>query len=111
MEPTEKEFYFDVAYHGKDQTLVGKGTGPIDMCMHALEGIGLFFHLIEYSQQALDVEHMDFAAYALSEIKLQRKDTAAAQPKGAIALGRGKDMDTIQANVRALFNAVNQLLR
>ncbi|MDB5050844.1 MAG: leuA [Fibrobacteres bacterium] len=111
MEPNEKEFYFDVEYQGKDQALVGRGTGPIDACMHALETVGLFFHLIEYSQMALDVEHMDFAAYALSEIKLQRKDTAVAQPKGAIALGRGKDMDTIKANVRALFNAVNQLLR
>jgi 2-isopropylmalate synthase len=111
VEPNEKEFYFDVNYQGKDQTLVGQGTGPIDATMHALASIDLHFHLIEYSQVALDVEHMDFAAYALSEIKLQRKDTAVAQPKGAIALGRGKDMDTIKANVRALFNAVNQLLR
>lgn len=111
MEPNEKEFYFEVAYQGKAQTLAGQGTGPIDACMRALEKIGLFFHLIEYSQMALDVEHRDFAAYALSEIKLQRKDTAVAQPKGAIALGRGKDLDTIKANVRALFNAVNQLLK
>ncbi len=111
MEPNEKEFYFDVVYNGKTQALTGKGTGPIDACMHALEQIGLYFHLIEYTQMALDVEHLDFAAYALSEIKLQRKDAAGAQPKGAIALGRGKDMDTIKANVRALFNAVNQLLR
>ena len=111
VEPNEKEFYFDVLSQGKDQTLVGQGTGPIDACMHGLETIGLYFHLIEYSQMALDVEHLDFAAYALSEIKLQRKDAAASQPKGAVALGRGKDMDTIKANVRALFNAVNQLLR
>lgn len=111
VEPNEKEFYFEVAYQGKAQTLAGQGTGPIDACMRALEKIGLYFHLIEYSQMALDVEHRDFAAYALSEIKLQRKDTAAAQPKGAIALGRGKDLDTIKANVRALFNAVNQLLK
>jgi 2-isopropylmalate synthase len=111
VEPNEKEFYFEVAYQGKAQTLAGQGTGPIDACMRALEKVGLFFHLIEYSQMALDVEHRDFAAYALSEIKLQRKDTAVAQPKGAIALGRGKDLDTIKANVRALFNAVNQLLK
>ncbi|MDQ3000259.1 MAG: hypothetical protein M3Y08_03195 [Fibrobacterota bacterium] len=111
VESNEKEFYFDVTWQGKDQTLVGQGTGPIDATMHALESINLHFHLIEYNQVALDVEHMDFAAYALSEIKLQRKDAAGAQPKGAISLGRGKDMDTIKANVRALFNAVNQLLR
>jgi 2-isopropylmalate synthase len=111
VDPNEKEFYFEVAYQGKAQTLAGQGTGPIDACMRALEKINLYFHLIEYSQMALEVEHRDFAAYALSEIKLQRKDTAGAQPKGAIALGRGKDQDTIKANVRALFNAVNQLLK
>ncbi len=111
MEPTEKEFSFEVEHQGKSQILIGQGTGPIDACMRALEKIGLYFHLIEYTQMALDVEHLEFAAYALSEIKLQRKDTATAQPKGAVALGRGKDMDTIKANVRALFNAVNQLLR
>jgi 2-isopropylmalate synthase len=110
VEPNEKEFYFEVAYQGKAQTLVGQGTGPIDACMHALEKIGLYFHLIEYTQMALDVEHNDFAAYALTEIKMQRKDAAGAQPKGAIALGRGKDLDTIKANVRALFNAANRLL-
>jgi hypothetical protein len=91
--------------------VAGQGTGPIDACMHALETIGLYFHLIEYTQMALDVEHRDFAAYALTEIKMQRKDAAGSQPKGAIALGRGKDLDTIKANVRALFNAANQLLK
>jgi 2-isopropylmalate synthase len=108
MEPNEKEFYFEVAYQGKDQTLIGQGTGPIDACVHALGTIGLSFHLVEYSQMALDIEHLDFAAYALSEIKLQKVDGGV--PVGAAAIGRGKDLDTIKANVRAIFNGVNLLL-
>jgi 2-isopropylmalate synthase len=111
MEPNEKEFYFEVAHNGEVKTLAGQGTGPIDACMHALEKIGFYFHLVEYSQMALDVEHLDFAAYALSEIKIQRKPGAATVPEGPIVIGRGKDMDTIKANVRALFNGMNQLIR
>jgi len=111
VEPNEKEFYFDVAWQGKAHALAGQGTGPIDACMHAVEKIGLYFHLIEYSQMALDIEHLDFAAYALSEIKLQRKPGPGGVPGGAEAIGRGKDLDTIKANVRALFNGMNLLLR
>ena len=109
MEPSEKEFYFELDYQGRTHVLVGQGTGPIDACMHAVEKIGLFFHLIEYGQMALDIEHLDFAAYALSEIKIQRK--TANQSDERVAVGRGKDMDTIKANVRALFNGMNLLLR
>ena len=111
VEPSEKEFYFDVAYEGKDHTLAGRGTGPIDACVHALESIGLHFHLIEYAQQALDIEHLDFAAYALSEIKLQRKEPLTGSPVGPVAVGRGKDLDTIKANVKAILNGMNLLLR
>jgi len=110
MDPNEKQFRFDVRFEGKDQTLIGRGTGPVDACMHAVESIGLYFHLIEYVQHAVDIEHLDFAAYALSEIKLQRKPGPGAGPEGPVAIGRGKDKDTIQANVKALFNGMNRLL-
>jgi 2-isopropylmalate synthase len=111
VEPSEKEFYFDLAYEGKDHSLAGRGTGPVDACVHALESIGLHFHLVEYSQQALDIEHLDFAAFALSEIKLQRKEPLTGSPVGETAIGRGKDRDTIKANVRAILNGMNILLR
>jgi 2-isopropylmalate synthase len=111
VEPSEKEFYFDIAYEGKEHTLPGRGTGPVDACVHALEAVGLHFHLVEYSQQALDIEHLDFAAYALSEIKLQRKEPLAGSPVGEVAIGRGKDLDTIKANVKAILNGMNLLLR
>jgi hypothetical protein len=77
--------------------------------MLAVESIGLRFHLAEYSQQAVDAEHLDAAAFALSEIKLQRRG-ADGQPEGPVAVGRGKDTDTIKANVKALFNGMNRLL-
>lgn len=107
--PDEKEFRFDVRWKGEERTLIGKGTGPVDACMRAVETIGQRFHLVEYSQQAVDAEHLDAAAFALSEIKLQRKG-ADGEPEGPVVIGRGKDSDTIKANVKALFNGMNRLL-
>ncbi len=107
----KQEFKFDVTYEGKRHKLSGQGTGPIDACVHAVETIGLYFHLVEYSQGALDTEHLDFAAYAISEIRLQRKASAAAKPETKSAIGRAKDLDTVAANMKALFNGMNWLLR
>jgi 2-isopropylmalate synthase len=105
----ETEFTFDIRYRGEDKTLTGTGTGPIDACMKAVEALGLNFHLVEYAQQAVDAAHADSAAFALSEIKLQAK-SAGGTPEGRIVIGRGKDKDTLRANVKALFNGMNLLL-
>jgi hypothetical protein len=51
----------------------------------------------------------DSAAYALSSITLQRR-AADGTPEGPVVIGRGKDVDTIKANVKALFNGMNRLL-
>jgi 2-isopropylmalate synthase len=110
VDPEEKEFFFHVRWRGAEKTLSGRGTGPIDACMHAVEQIGLYFHLLEYVQQAVDVEHLDFAAYALSGMKMQRKPGPSEAPSGPVAMGRGKDRDTLKANVKALFNGMNRLL-
>jgi 2-isopropylmalate synthase len=110
VNPDQKEFTFKVAWNGAEKSLTGQGTGPVDACMHAVEQIGQYFHLVEYSQQAIDPEGNEFAAEALSEIKLQRKAGAGGQPEGPIVIGRGKDADTVLANVRALFSGMNQLM-
>jgi hypothetical protein len=103
-------FHFDIDRDGVVQRIRGEGTGPIEACMDAIESMGLHFHLIEYGQKALDIEHLDFGAFALSEIKLQRKSGPEGLPGGPVAIGRGKDRDTIKANVKALVHGMNKLL-
>ncbi len=105
-----KKFVYDIVYQNQKHSLEGQGTGPIDACIHALEKIDLHFHLIEYEQIGLDVEFLDFGAHALSEIKIQRKASSSAPAAGPVKIGRGKDLDTIRANMKALFNGMNQLL-
>src|SRR5690606_13895453 len=70
----ETEFTFDVVWKGEARTLKGSGTGPVDASVKALESLGIHFHLAGYSQQAVDAERSDSAAFALSEIRLQKKD-------------------------------------
>jgi 2-isopropylmalate synthase len=105
----ETEFSFDVVWNATAKTLTGAGNGPVDASVKALESLGLHFHLAGYTQQAVDAEHSDSAAFALSEIRLQKKN-AAGQPEGPIVIGRGKSTDTLKANVKALFNGVNRLM-
>ncbi len=105
----ETEYTFDVTWKGEAKTVTGTGTGPIDACMRAIETLGLHFHLVEYAQLAVDAEHSDSAAFALSEIKLQRRGADGA-PEGPVAIGRGKSTDTVKANVKALINGMNRLL-
>ncbi|HLU70434.1 MAG TPA: alpha-isopropylmalate synthase regulatory domain-containing protein, partial [Fibrobacteria bacterium] len=105
----ETEYTFDVTWKGEEKSVMGTGTGPIDACMRAVESLGLTFHLAEYSQLAVDAEHSDSAAFALSEIKLQRRGADGA-PVGPAVIGRGKSTDTVKANVKALFNGMNRLL-
>lgn len=108
--PDQKGFVFKVWWKNQPKDLFGRGTGPIDACMKAVEQIGLYFHLVAYTQQAIDPEGKDFAAEALSEIKLQRRMGPDELPGGPIVIGRGKDADTVLANVRALFSGMNLLL-
>jgi 2-isopropylmalate synthase len=113
---SETDYRFEVNFtnsaNGTVNTiiLVGSGTGPVDACMHAIESyLNQKFHLAGYSQQDVDAEHNDSAAFALSEIRMQKKN-ALGQPEGAVVIGRGKSADTVKANVKALFNGVNRLL-
>jgi hypothetical protein len=110
VEPDQRRFVFEINYNHEPRILVGEGTGPIDACVRAVESLGLYFHLVEYAQHALDIEHLDSAAEALSEIKIQRRPSPDAEPEGPVAVGRGMDPDTIKANVKALFNGMNRLL-
>ncbi len=103
-----KHFEFSFELNGKSSQVTTTGTGPVEACYQALTKLGIQFHLVEYKQHALDVEHKDFAAFALSEITVKGQ-----MPDGSPlhVIGRSKDMDTVMANVKAMCNGVNLLLK
>ncbi len=88
MNADQNGFAFKVIWNGEEKNSLRKRNRSCG-CLHACrEQIGLYFHLIEYTQQALDPEGKEFAAEALSEIKLQRK--ANGSPEGPVVIGRGR---------------------
>ncbi|TFH64721.1 MAG: 2-isopropylmalate synthase, partial [Gemmatimonadales bacterium] len=103
-----EQFTFHFEHQGREQRQSARATGPIEACTQMLHALGIEFHLVEYRQQAMDAEHAEAAAYALSEIVLRGGREGAAT--GPLVIGRGKDTDTVKANVKAIFNGVNLLL-
>jgi 2-isopropylmalate synthase len=103
-----ENFSFKFVLHGEEHVVKAQGTGPVEACFQALYKTGLDFHLLEYKQEAVDADEKDSAAYALSEIVMKGKGENGNGPK---VIGRGKDVDTVKANVKAVVNGVNLLFR
>ena len=78
----------------------GKGNGPLDACLNALKQTGFEQKLVHYEQKAMDEELMGAGAVAMTVIKFEA-------PNGKIIIARGQDESTANANVKAIFNALN----
>lgn len=106
----------DTAFdHGEMQTLIrleyfhngdiyiakGIGTGPLDAAQAALEDeLGIHIRIKDYSEHSLTEGS---AAEAVSYIELQDQES------GKTAFGVGRSSNTMVAQMRALFSAVNRL--
>ena len=77
-----------------------QGNGPIDACLSALKEAGFVQKLIDYGQYALDGEIFGSGAEAMTVIHFET-------PDGETIVARGKDKNTLNANVKAIFNGIN----
>lgn len=107
VDSARKKFSFTFEYQGISRKIAASGNGPVEACYEALHTLGLTFHLLEYKQEALDAEHKAFGAVALSSIKLGSSQSSSS----TTVMGRGRDADTVKANVKALVNGVNLLVK
>lgn len=76
------------------------GNGPIDACLSGLKEAGFPQKLIDYEQYALDGEIFGSGAEAMTVIHFETLD-------GKTIVARGKDKNTQNANVKAIFNGIN----
>ena len=74
----------------------------MDACLNGLKKLGFETKLSHYKQYSLDGDEKGSSARAMSEISMIDKD-------GKTIIGRAIDTSTAQANVKAIFNALNQL--
>ena len=88
-------------FHKKDfYDLNANGNGPLDACLTALKQAGFEQKLVDYEQYALDSAIFGSGAEAMTVISFEKADSTR-------IIARGKDKSTLNANVKAIFNALN----
>ncbi len=93
-------FEFEYKYKNEEFKVEGRGNGPVDACINALNSNGFEVKLLHYEQNSPDTELKGAGAVAQSEIHLEDK-------KGREVIGRARHESTAIANVKAIFNAMN----
>lgn len=87
----------EVGRNGETLRLRGKGNGPIDAFVNALQDIGVVVHVMDYHEHALG-RGADAKAVAYVQI---------AKTVGSLS-GVGIDEDIVAASLRAVLSAVNR---
>ncbi|MDO5031834.1 2-isopropylmalate synthase [Corynebacterium sp.] len=88
-----------VVYAGQRSVVSGHGNGPIAAFANALEGIGIDFEVIDYSQQSRSAgDDAEAACYIAAEVN------------GSEVWGAGIAGSTTRASLNAIASAVNRAL-
>lgn len=94
------KFNLSFNYNDKEFDLIVKGSGPLDACINALKNAGFPLELEHYEQHAIeDLESEKEKSKAMSELHFKHE--------GKTVIARAIDVSTAQANVQAVFNALN----
>jgi len=103
FKPIEKGV-FDLFFNfkGERKEVIGQGNGPIDACLNGLKKLGFEIKLSHYKQYSLDGIEKGSSANAMSAICVYDKDNNE-------IIGRAIDTSIVHANVKAIFNALNQM--
>ena len=87
----------------KRKEVIGTGNGPIDACLNGLSKLGFDkIKLSYYKQYSLDGDEKGSGASAMSAVSMLDN-------KNNEIIGRAIDSSTALANVKAIFNALNQV--
>lgn len=98
------KFRLEFKFKNEYKDAFGRGNGPLDACLDALKNAGFERKLSFYKQYALDEDKFGSGASAMSVINLIGHN-------GEEIIGRAIDKNTAKANVKAIFNALNQLYK
>jgi len=89
----------DLVVSGEHRSVTGRGNGPIDAFVHALQSTGLPpFEVLSYSEHSLGA---GAAASAVSYIRIKTD-------RGHTLYGAGSDTNIDLASIKALVSAVNR---
>lgn len=94
-----------INHNGEQQTITGKGNGPIDAFLDALENhCSIKFRVMDYREHAVSMSGQHGDATAAAYIQLQAAD-------GNTIFGVGMHKNIVTASLQALVSAVNRSLK
>lgn len=94
------EFNLKFIHNEKEFDINQKAAGPLDACIHALKDAGFSLELEHYEQHAIeDSNNEKEKSKAMSVLHFKHN--------GSTLIARAIDASTAQANVQAVFNALN----
>lgn len=100
----EDKFTLSFKKDDEEFDIVSKGSGPLDACINALKKTGFSLELEHYEQHAIeDLESEKEKSKAMSVLHFKHGDE--------IIVARSIHTSTAQANVQAVFNALNLMCK
>lgn len=94
------KFNLSFKHNGEEFDVVTKSSGPLDACINALKKVGFPLELEHYEQHAIeDLTNEKEKSKAMSVIQFKHN--------GNLLTARAIHTSTAQANVQAVFNALN----
>lgn len=93
-----------VQTHGQTHTLTGRGNGPIDAAVHALQTLGVHVQVRSFEERSVKASEDAGNAQACAFLELVHIKGA-----GVERFGVGMDTNIVTASIKALFSGVNRL--
>jgi len=95
----------NVNINGKPYRLTGKGNGPIDAAVHAIQKAGFAIKVRSYEERSMNPSMMGSDANACAFIQLSDANDQAIKE----VYGVGIDSNIVTASIKALISAINRL--
>ena len=93
-----------VQTHGQTHTLTGRGNGPIDAAVHALQTLGVHVQVRSFEERSVKASEDAGNAQACAFLELVHTKGA-----GVERFGVGMDTNIVTASIKALISGVNRL--
>ena len=89
---------------GLTHTLIGRGNGPIDAAVHALQTLGIYVQVRSFEERSVKASEDAGNAQACAFLELVHSKGG-----GVERFGVGIDTNIVTASIKALFSGVNRL--
>lgn len=100
----EEKFNLCFSKNDEEYDVITKGSGPLDACINGLKKVGFSLELEHYEQHAIeDLTNDKEKSKAMSVLQFNNE--------GKIVIARAIHTSTAQANVQAVFNALNLMAK